>query len=163
MKKISLALAAVIAAAAVAWAVAGRSGSHDSMTMGRSGTTMMTDTMSNDVSASFDQRFIDEMVPHHQMAVDMAKVVIERGTHPELRTMAQAIVTAQDAEITQMRNWRKEWFGSAATPASMSDQMPGMDLAAVGRRVRRRQGAHRADDPAPPKRDRDGKPRGDAG
>lgn len=70
--------------------------------------------------AAFDQTFIDMMVPHHESAVAMAEVALERAEHPEIRAMAEAIVADQSSEIEQMRAWRQEWFGSGDTP-SMSE------------------------------------------
>jgi uncharacterized protein (DUF305 family) len=72
-----------------------------------------------------DQLFIDMMVPHHEGAVEMALIALERSERPEIRQMAEAIIASQDAEIKQMRAWRLEWFGSDQTP-SMSE-MPSME------------------------------------
>lgn len=79
---------------------------------------------------SFDQSFIDMMVPHHQGAVEMAMIAQERAEHAEIKAMADAIVASQEEEINQMKGWRQEWFGSSDTP-SMSEmpsleEMPGM-------------------------------------
>ncbi len=65
----------------------------------------------------FDQMFIDMMVPHHQAAVDMGMIARARGEHPEIKSMAEGIITAQRDEIATMKGWRKTWFGSADTPA----------------------------------------------
>src|SRR3954470_3832515 len=46
-----------------------------------------------------DERFIDAMVPHHQGAIDMAQVALENAEHPEIRTLAENIISAQEAEI----------------------------------------------------------------
>ena len=73
-------------------------------------------------TASLDQQFIDMMVPHHQGAVEMAKIAQQRAEHPEIKTMADAIIRAQEGEITQMKAWRKAWFGSDQTPPL--DKMP---------------------------------------
>jgi uncharacterized protein (DUF305 family) len=83
-----------------------------------------------------DELFIDMMVPHHEGAVEMARIALERSQRPEIREMAEAIIASQDAEISQMRAWRLEWFGSDQTP-SMSEmpsmqEMPGHGAAGHG-------------------------------
>jgi uncharacterized protein (DUF305 family) len=52
-----------------------------------------------------DADFVLMMIPHHQGAVDMAKVELQYGTDPELRKLAADIVAAQDKEIAQMKTW----------------------------------------------------------
>ncbi|MFN9173673.1 MAG: DUF305 domain-containing protein [Synechocystis sp.] len=59
----------------------------------------------------FDLRFINAMIPHHQGAVVMAQQVLDNGDRPELKQLAQAIITAQNQEIEQMQQWRKDWYG----------------------------------------------------
>src|SRR5215207_3659155 len=73
-------------------------------------------------SPAFDQLFIDMMVPHHEGALAMARMARERAERPELRQLADDILRSQDAEISRMRQWRQEWFGSSATPPM--DKMP---------------------------------------
>ena len=66
--------------------------------------------------APFDQQFIDMMVPHHQGALEMARIAEARSQRPEVRAMAADILRTQEAEIEQMRAWRKAWYGSDQTP-----------------------------------------------
>lgn len=65
----------------------------------------------------FDLAFIDAMIPHHQSAIDAAEEVRDSAAHPELRSLAEAIITAQRQEIDQMLAWRAEWFPEAPTPS----------------------------------------------
>lgn len=60
----------------------------------------------------FDREFIDQMIPHHQGAIRMARVEISDGADPETKDLATKIVAAQSAEIDQMNRWRTEWYGS---------------------------------------------------
>ncbi len=62
----------------------------------------------------FDRAFIDEMIPHHQGAIRMARAELAKGSDPELKKVATAIVAAQKKEIEQMNSWREQWYGSAS-------------------------------------------------
>jgi uncharacterized protein (DUF305 family) len=61
----------------------------------------------------FDREFISQMIPHHQMAVMMARMVANSGTHPEVRNLAQSIIKTQTTEITQMRQLYQAWYQRA--------------------------------------------------
>lgn len=52
--------------------------------------------------AEFDRLFLDTMIHHHMMAVDMSKEAITKAEHPELKDFARKTVTKQQAEITEM-------------------------------------------------------------
>lgn len=55
------------------------------------------------VTGNIDRDFVALMVPHHQSAVDMARVYLESGRDPELRRLAEHIIRSQEAEIQQMQ------------------------------------------------------------
>lgn len=64
--------------------------------------------------AAFDKAFIDAMVPHHQSAIAMARAAKKAGlSQPDLVKVADDILATQQLEITQMKDWRGEWFGSS--------------------------------------------------
>lgn len=58
----------------------------------------------------FDKAFIEDMIPHHQMAVMMAQMLEQSTTRPEMKKLAQNIISAQNKEIEQMRNWYSQWY-----------------------------------------------------
>lgn len=60
-------------------------------------------------AADFDKAFIEEMIPHHQMAVMMANMLKGGTQRPEMKKLADDIITAQTTEIGQMRQWYKDW------------------------------------------------------
>jgi hypothetical protein len=63
--------------------------------------------MSIAFTGNTDVDFVNGMIPHHQGAVDMAKVVLAFGKDPEIRKLAEAIIQAQESEIAMMRAWLK--------------------------------------------------------
>lgn len=60
----------------------------------------------------FDQAFLKEMIVHHEGAVAMARQVLSVSERQELRSLAEAIITAQEGEIAQMQAWQTAWFGA---------------------------------------------------
>ena len=59
----------------------------------------------------YEDNFIDMMIPHHQTAILMAKDALKKTSHPELKKLAQNIITDQEAEISVMEVLRKKWYG----------------------------------------------------
>ena len=74
----------------------------------------------------YDRMFIANMIEHHKGAVDMAKLAQTNAKHQELKDMANAIITAQTKEITDMEAWQTNW----GYPASSGEMM--MDHSAMG-------------------------------
>ena len=61
-----------------------------------------------DFSGDADVDFMKHMRPHHQAAVDMAKVVLANGKDPDVKKLAQDIIAAQEKEITVIDAWLKK-------------------------------------------------------
>ncbi|MBX9777292.1 MAG: DUF305 domain-containing protein [Xanthobacteraceae bacterium] len=65
----------------------------------------MHEAMNVTFTGNADVDFVKGMIPHHQGAVDMAKVVLAFGSDPEIRKLAEAVIKAQESEIAMMRAW----------------------------------------------------------
>ena len=61
-------------------------------------------------SKPFDKAFIDAMIPHHESAIEMANVALKESKNPQIREISEDIVSAQKREISQMKQWREEWY-----------------------------------------------------
>jgi uncharacterized protein (DUF305 family) len=55
--------------------------------------------------------FLIMMIPHHESAITMAKLVPDRAAHQELKDLAAQIIASQSAEIDQMNSWLASWYG----------------------------------------------------
>lgn len=67
-----------------------------------------------------DQRFIDMMVPHHMMAVQMAQLALQKGQHPEIKQLASSIISSQQREIQALKNLKKRLYGTSNGIAALT-------------------------------------------
>lgn len=65
--------------------------------------------VAQDESVSYDIRWIDAMISHHQAAVTMAQDALTKAEHADIKNLAQAVIDMQSAEITQLEAWRDQW------------------------------------------------------
>ncbi len=70
----------------------------------------MTGRMKGKTGDELDKIFLEDMIVHHQGAVDMAKELQKSTKRPELQKMAKDIIDAQTKEIDMMKTWLAEWF-----------------------------------------------------
>jgi uncharacterized protein (DUF305 family) len=74
-----------------------------------------------EASGDSDVDFVRLMLPHHQAAIDMAKTQLLYGKDPQMRRLAQAIITDQQSEIALMHLWLQQHAAPAAHPGHASD------------------------------------------
>ena len=64
-------------------------------------------------------RFLEGMIDHHQMGLDMAHHCLDHATDAEVLATCEAVIAAQQPEIEQMQGWLRDWYGIAYQPMSM--------------------------------------------
>jgi uncharacterized protein (DUF305 family) len=74
--------------------------------------------------APYDLHYIDMMIEHHRMGIDMAKTAQNKASHAELKDLATKMVEDQQKDTDQLKKWRDEWY--AGKPKSDHMNMPGM-------------------------------------
>lgn len=77
------------------------------------------------MGGNIDKRFIEEMIPHHESAIVMAKLAQKKATQPEVKTLASNIMSSQSEEITTMKQWYKDWYGTEVPEQSGVTMMGG--------------------------------------
>jgi uncharacterized protein (DUF305 family) len=93
----------------------GMDGMHDMKAMGADASESskafaeVNNKMHKDMTMEFtgnpDVDFAQGMIPHHQGAIDMAKIVLKYGKDPEIKKLAEEVIKAQDTEIAFMKGW----------------------------------------------------------
>lgn len=86
----------------------------DSSPMGgmMGGNGMMGGMMNGEMT---DRMFLRMMIPHHQLAIEMAEDALVTAEHEELKTLAQEIIDGQSAEITEMEDYLSDWYDEEST------------------------------------------------
>jgi uncharacterized protein (DUF305 family) len=72
-------------------------------------------------SGNNDADFVNLMLPHHQAAVDMARTELLYGSDPQMRRLAQEIITDQESEIQLMQLWLDRQRVHTKDPSHLPD------------------------------------------
>jgi uncharacterized protein (DUF305 family) len=93
---------------------------HSSMGMMNTNAGMMNE-LNGKTGEAFDKAFLEQMIMHHQSAINMAATGKTNAQHQEVKDLTVAIVTAQTKEIKQMKQWQSDWgYSSSDSSNSMS-------------------------------------------
>ena len=76
-------------------------------------------------------RFLQGMIDHHQMALDMAADCLVKAESPAVKAICEAVIAAQTPEIEQMQAWLLDWYNIAYAPMSMADMAASMAMEAA--------------------------------
>ena len=119
----------ILAAVAITGSACGSGSDHAAMGQDEMTTTHSADQMGTGQEA--DVMFVQEMIPHHQQAVEMANLALDpaRQASPAVMDLAMRIKTAQTAEIVDMNSWLVEW---GADPIDGQMDHGNMDHDAMG-------------------------------
>ena len=105
----------------------GGHGSHSGQANSMAGDMMdMGAELANLTGAAFDKKFIELMIVHHEQAVEMSEYADTNALHQEIKNLASDVITAQKAEIAQMKQWQKDWGYATTSSDEMPSSMPGM-------------------------------------
>lgn len=100
-------------------------GSTETATPASASTGSMMSTSAGDPG---DVQFAQQMIPHHEQAVEMARLALDNraGASDEVKSLAQQISTAQEPEIATMTGWMSQW-GASTDMGEMDNGVGGMD------------------------------------
>lgn len=88
--------------------------SNDSPYMNSMSMEDMSADLRDKTGDEYDKAFIASMIAHHEGAVEMAQLSARNAKHDEIKQLSSAIISAQQKEITQMKQWQMDWGYSAS-------------------------------------------------
>lgn len=97
-------LASLIIGGVIGWSLRPSHGTPMDHAMGS-----MNDALIGASAEEFDKTFLEQMIVHHEGAIDMAELALERATRDEIKLMSEDIISTQSKEIDAMKKWQSEW------------------------------------------------------
>ncbi len=67
-----------------------------------------------------DERFIDMLMPHHLMSVQMAQIALQKGEHSELKDLTATIISSQNREIVELKHLKQRLSGTSNIPTTVN-------------------------------------------
>lgn len=118
MRKRTIALITTVVSAALVLTGCTQPGGTPGTDQGAGGTTSTSTPI--DANAA-DQMFVMMMIPHHQQAIEMADILLEKdGVDERVLDLAQQIKDAQGPEIQTMEGWLDDWGVAMRMPGGMN-------------------------------------------
>jgi uncharacterized protein (DUF305 family) len=128
---------AVLALSALAGILIGWTMNGINQAQNTSNPSVSVGTMLTNPTASLEKYFLEQMIPHHQGAIDMATIALQKSETDEVRGLSEAIIASQQAEIDQMIAWLKDWhnvnYGASQAGMDHSMHSTSGDLTALNR------------------------------
>lgn len=76
--------------------------------------SQMTKSLTTKTGDTYDAAFLNDMIEYHQAAVDMAKLSAKNAKHQEIKALSTGIISAQEKEISEMKQWQMDWGYSSS-------------------------------------------------
>lgn len=70
-----------------------------------------------------ERTYLEEMIPHHQEAIESSKELLKRSSNADVKRLAETIIVGQEKEITDMKAWYKTWYGVEYTDSKNTMKM----------------------------------------
>ncbi len=71
----------------------------------------MATNLAGKTADELDRAFLENMIVHHEGAIEMAQIIVNTTKRPELKEVAENIINAQRTEVTTMKSWLTAWYG----------------------------------------------------
>jgi uncharacterized protein (DUF305 family) len=78
------------------------------------------------MGGNIDRNFIEQMIPHHESAIAMAKLAQQKSNRSEIKMLADSIIKGQSDEIIKMRYWYVQWYGAEVPKQDAANGMMAM-------------------------------------